>query len=65
MIASERDWAAELRREFPGVEYAPGEGNPAGINAVSAGVLVGRWYGARTPPYGVVFDQPRSCGGRH
>jgi len=38
---------------------------PAGLNAIIEGVLVGRYHSARSPSFGVIFDQPRSCGGRN
>jgi hypothetical protein len=58
------EWQHALRREFPGVRFEAAQTHPAGINAVCEGVLVGRFYEAHRPPYGVIFDQPRSCGGR-
>lgn len=64
LIESREDWEARLRREYPGVAFAESGGHPPGVNAVIAGVLVGRYYEAKQPPYGVVFDQPRSCGGK-
>ncbi|MGH8630293.1 MAG: hypothetical protein ACREU7_05950 [Burkholderiales bacterium] len=64
VIEDRAQWRAFLSREYPGVAFSDNEGHPPGINAVTAGVLVGRYYSAQTPPYGVVFDQPRSCGGK-
>jgi hypothetical protein len=58
------DWEAQLRREHPGVALTESDRHPPGIDAVTGGVLVGRYYSMRQPPYGVIFDQPRSCGGR-
>lgn len=64
LIDLRSDWEALLRREYPGVAFADDDGHPPGVNAVSAGVMVGRFYSAKSPAYGVVFDQPRSCGGK-
>jgi len=64
VIDDRSQWQAFLSREYPGVTFSDNDGHPSGINAIAAGVLVGRYYTARTPPYGVVFDQPRSCGGK-
>lgn len=64
VIESRRAWESDLRREYPNVILTDGEGYPPGINAVIAGVLVGRFYSAQTPPYGVIFDQARSCSGK-
>lgn len=64
VIADRADWQAFLEREYPGVRFSEEEGTPPGVNAIIEGVLVGRYFTARTPPYGVVFDQPRSCGGK-
>jgi hypothetical protein len=58
-------WQDMLSREYPGVAFSENTGHPAGINAVTGGVLVGRYYSGQIPPYGVVFDQPRSCGGKN
>ncbi|MGH8678347.1 MAG: hypothetical protein ACREUQ_08370 [Burkholderiales bacterium] len=65
VIESHPDWENFLRREYPGVTFRADETHPQGINAVSAGVLVGRFFVGRNPQYGVVFDQPRSCGGKY
>ncbi len=59
-----REWADCLEREYPGVCFEENSSRPAGINAVKAGVLVGRFYTGRQQPFGAVFDQARSCGGR-
>ena len=64
IIEFHSDWETNLRREYPGVTFADGEGRPQGINATAAGVLVGRFYSGQTPPYGVIFDQARSCSGK-
>lgn len=65
LIDDRAQWQAVLAREYPGVVFSESGGAPPGINAVTAGVLVGRYYAAQNPPYGVVFDQPRSCSGKH
>lgn len=64
VIDSRAKWESHLRREYPGVAFAADASHPPGVNAVAAGVLVGRYYSTRSPAYGVIFDQPRSCGGR-
>jgi hypothetical protein len=64
VIEKRSDWQAILVREYPGVQFAAHDGHPPGINAITAGVLVGRYYTGRVPQYGVVFDQPRSCGAK-
>ena len=64
LIDSRNDWEAHLRRDFSGVAFADDNGNPPGVNAVAAGVMVGRFYSSRSPAYGVIFDQPRSCSGK-
>jgi hypothetical protein len=64
VLETRGDWEANLRREYPGVAFVETRDQPPGVNAVAAGVLVGRWYSVHQPPYGAVFDQPRSCGGR-
>jgi hypothetical protein len=58
------EWMRTLRFEYPSVEFERVETQPRGVNAVCEGVLVGRFYEERTLPYGVIFEQPRSCGGR-
>jgi hypothetical protein len=64
VIEKRADWEAHLAREYPGVAFSENGSTPPGVNAVMEGVLVGRYFSARTPPYGVVYDQPRSCGGK-
>lgn len=64
VIELRSDWETELSREYPGVTFTGGAGYPPGVNAVAAGVLIGRFYSAQTPPYGVIFDQSRSCSGK-
>lgn len=64
VIESLAQWKTWLEREYPGVSFVESETSPPGLNAVTAGVLVGRYHTQRAPAYGVVFDQPRSCGGR-
>lgn len=64
VIESREQWCDYLKHEYPGVQFDEDKKYPRGINAITAGVLVGRFYVERTEPYGVVFDQPRSCGGR-
>ncbi|MGD2138851.1 MAG: hypothetical protein PVH25_00530 [Burkholderiales bacterium] len=59
------EWTETLSREYPGVQFQPSEKHPKGLNAITAGVLVGRYHSERNPAFGVVFDQPRSCGGRN
>jgi hypothetical protein len=65
VIRSLDDWTTFLKREYPGVRFQYTEGHPPGLNAMSAGVLVGRYHSRRNPAFGVIFDQPRSCGGRN
>ncbi len=57
------DWQRKLRFEYPGVRFQQIE-HPPGINATCEGVLVGRFFADRVPPYGVIYAQPRSCGGK-
>jgi hypothetical protein len=64
VIHSLEAWAELLEREYPGVLFQHTESHPPGLNAVSAGVLVGRYHSERDPAYGVVYTQARSCGGR-
>lgn len=64
LIDSQAEWESYLRREYPGVAFADDQRNPPGVNAVAAGVMVGRFYTSRSPAYGVIFDQPRSCSGK-
>jgi len=54
-----------LEREYPGVRFHHTDSHPPGLNAIIAGVLVGRYHSERDPAYGVLFAQPRSCGGRN
>ncbi len=65
VIHSLDEWTAFLEREYPGVQFRESDGHPRGLNAVAAGVLVGRFHAHRSPAFGVVYDQPRSCGGRN
>ena len=65
VLHSIEDWTAYLQREYPGVRIERTEGHPPGLNAVAAGILVGRYHSQRNPAFGVVYDQPRSCGGRN
>jgi hypothetical protein len=65
VIHSRHQWNEHLKQEYPGVHFVENGGHPPGINAITGGVLVGRFFSARTPPFGVVFNQPRSCGGRN
>jgi hypothetical protein len=64
VINDRAEWQAFLSREYPGVVFRESDANPPGVNAMTAGVLVGRFYTTRNRPFGVVFDQPRSCGGK-
>ena len=64
IIDSLEQWTELLQREYPGVRFDHTDNHPPGINAVTAGVLVGRYHTGRKPPFGVVYNQPRSCGGR-
>ncbi|UCH48742.1 MAG: hypothetical protein JSU95_02765 [Betaproteobacteria bacterium] len=64
IIDSLEEWTELLQREYPRVRFDHTDGHPPGINAVTAGVLVGRYHTERKPAFGVVYDQPRSCGGR-
>ena len=59
----EQEWRRALRFEYPSVRFESVRTHPPGVNAVCEGVLVGRFYTAAQPPYGVRFEQPRSCGG--
>ncbi len=65
VIASRSQWNDWLQREYPGVHFDENGGHPPCVNAITEGVLVGRFFTSRTPPFGVIFDQPRSCGGRN
>ncbi len=65
VIHSRRQWSECLKREYPGVHFDEDSGHPPGVNAVTDGVLVGRFFTGRAQPFGVVFNQPRSCGGRN
>jgi len=65
VIHSLEQWAAFLEREYPGVRFRHTQGHPPGLNAVTAGVLVGGFHTHRDTAFGVVFDQPCSCGGRN
>jgi len=65
VIDSLEEWKAFLKREYPGVRFDYISRAPAGLNAIIEGVLVGRYHSARSPSFGVIFDQPRSCGGRN
>jgi hypothetical protein len=57
------DWQRKLRFEYAGVRFESTE-HPPGVNAVCENVLVGRYFADRNPPYGVIYAQPRSCGGK-
>jgi hypothetical protein len=59
------EWTAYLERAYPGVRINRTKSHPPGLNAVAAGILVGRYHSQRDPAFGVVYDQPRSCGGRN
>ncbi len=65
VIHSRSKWNECLEREYPGVRFEVDGGHPPGVSAIKSGVLVGRFYTGRAPAFGVVFDQPRSCGGRN
>ena len=64
VIDSLEEWTELLQREYPSVQFDRTKSHPPGINAVTAGVLVGRYHSQRDPAFGVIYDQPRSCGGR-
>ena len=64
IIESQADWRQLLEREYPGVRFEASASHPSGLNAVAAGVLVGRYHSAREPAYGVIFTQARSCSGK-
>ena len=64
IIESQQDWRQLLEREYPGVRFEASSSYPPGLNAVAAGVLVGRFLSARKPAYGVIFTQSRSCSGK-
>jgi hypothetical protein len=65
VIHSRSKWNEYLEREYPGVRFEEDDKHPPGVNAIMGGILVGRFYMERAQPFGVVFDQPRSCGGRN
>ncbi len=65
VIHSRYQWNEHIKQEYPGVRFDENGGHPPGINAITGGVLVGRFFTGRTPSFGVVFNQPRSCGGRN
>ena len=56
-------WQRKLRFEYSSVRFEQTE-VPPGVNAVCEGVLVGRFFAERSPPFGVVYAQPRGCGGK-
>lgn len=56
-------WQRQLRFDFPSVRFESTD-NPRGTNAVCEGILVGRFFEDHAPPYGVLYGQPRSCGGK-
>ena len=62
-LSSLSAWQQAVRREYPAVRFETTE-RPAGVNAVCEGVLVGRYFSERDRPYGVIYAQPRSCGGK-
>jgi hypothetical protein len=64
IYSDEAEWRRALRHDFPSVRFEDVSTHPPGVNALCEDVLVGRFYTHSTPPYGVLFDQPRSCGGR-
>jgi len=57
------EWKRKLRAEYVNVRFESTD-HPAGINAICENVLVGRFFADRSSPYGVVYAQPRSCGGK-
>lgn len=57
------EWQRKLRFEYPSVRFDATD-HPPGVNAVCESILVGRFFADRTPPYGVIYAQPRSCGGK-
>ena len=65
VIDSLEEWTGFLEHEYPDVLFEPTAGHPPGLNAVVSGVLIGRYHSHRDPAFGVVYDQPRSCGGRN
>lgn len=62
-FATLASWQDKLRYEYPGVDFQQTD-HPTGVNAVCAGVLVGRYFVERQPPYGVIYEQARSCNGK-
>ncbi len=56
-------WQEQLRFEYPGVNFQTTD-HPEGVNAVCEGVLVGRFFAERQPPYGILYSQARNCGGK-
>lgn len=57
------DWQRKLRFEYAGVRFEPTD-HPLGVNAVREDILVGRFFADRSPPFGLIYSQPRSCGGK-
>jgi hypothetical protein len=53
VIDSLEVWTELLQREYPGVRFDHTDNHPLGINAVTAGVLVGRYRSQRDPSFGV------------
>jgi hypothetical protein len=53
VIDSLEVWTELLQREYPGVRFDHTDNHPLGINAVTAGVLVGRYHSQRDPSFGV------------
>ena len=53
VIDSLEEWKTFLEREYPGVRFDCTSSEPAGLNATSAGVLVGRYHSQRDPAFGV------------
>lgn len=57
------EWQRKLRFEYASVRFETTD-NPSGVNAVCENILVGRFFADRHPPHGVIYAQPRSCGGK-
>ena len=53
VVDSLEEWTELLQREYPDVRFDRTDSHPPGINAVTAGVLVGRYHTERKPGYGV------------
>ena len=57
------EWQRKLRFEYARVRFEATD-HPPGVNAVCENILVGRFFADRIPPCGVIYAQPRGCGGK-